>query len=113
MANDELMQTCLSDCLKCYELCMQLIPYCLEKGGKHANPEHMKLLMDCAEMCQTSANFLLRGSKQHASTCTTCALICRVCGISCDEFGEDDEQMKACAAACFKCAESCEAMAAA
>ena len=109
MAKDELMQDCLRNCLKCYQMCMQTINYCLEKGGKHAEPERIKVLMDCAEICQTNANFLLRNSPQHASVSTACALVCRVCGSACDEIG-DDEIMKDCAAACFMCAESCEAM---
>jgi hypothetical protein len=109
MANDELIQNCIVDCLNCYQVCMETITYCLEKGGKHAEPEHMKLLLDCGKICQTSANFMLRGSKQHVSVCQATALIARVCSASCEEF-KDDDQMKACAAACQACADSCEAM---
>ena len=110
MTKDELMQNCLAECLRCYQTCLKTISYCLEKGGKHAAPEHIKQLMDCAEICQTSANFMLRGSTHHASVCTACALICRVCGVSCEEFKDSDETMSGCADACFSCADACEAM---
>lgn len=113
MSDDTLMQECIDNCRKCYEACTKAITYCLEKGGKHAEPEHIKVLMDCAEICRTNLSFMLRGSKQQASVSTACALVCRVCGTNCEAMAEDDEVMKDCAAACFRCAESCEAMSAA
>jgi hypothetical protein len=107
----ELMENCLVDCMNTHQITLETITYCLEKGGEYANAEHIKLLMDCAEICQTSANFMLRGSTLHKATCQACAEISRSCAASCDRFGENDEQLKSCAAACYKCAESCEAMA--
>jgi hypothetical protein len=31
------------------------------------------LLLDCAEICQTAANFMLRNSELHSRTCAVCA----------------------------------------
>lgn len=112
MTNDISVQQCIDNCLNCYRMCLETLAYCLEKGGAYADPERIKLLMDCAEICRTSANFMLRGSKQHTTTCTACAVICRLCGVMCEELADDDEQLKACAAMCFTCTESCHAMAA-
>ena len=33
------------------------------------------VLLDCAEICQTSANFMLRGSPLHTNTCAACAIV--------------------------------------
>ena len=75
----------------------------------HAEPAHIRLLSDCAEICQTSANFMLRGSELHSRTCGVCAEVCERCATECDRMG-DDAQMKVCADMCRRCAESCRQM---
>jgi hypothetical protein len=87
------------------------VAYCLQKGGTHAEAAHIGLLLDCAEICQTSANFMLRGSEQHTQTCAACAAICEVCAEECARM-DDDPPMRNCAEACRHCAESCRRMAA-
>lgn len=104
------MQACIEDCLDCHSICLETITYCLEQGGKHADPEHISLLMDCAEICQTSANFMLRDSLFHGFTCDICAEICEECAEDCAQFS-GDEQMQACAEMCRRCAASCAEMA--
>ena len=102
------LDSCIEACLACYRECQQTaLNHCLEMGGKHVEPKHFRLMLDCAEMCRTSAAFMLNGSTFHASTCGVCAEICRACAASCREVGDMDE----CVAACERCAESCEAMA--
>ncbi|MGL5804450.1 MAG: four-helix bundle copper-binding protein [Xenococcaceae cyanobacterium] len=105
------MQHCIQRCLECHSVCLStLYAYCLEAGGHHAKAEHVRLMSDCAEMCQTSANFMLRGSELHVRTCGVCAEICDRCATDCGLF-EDDEQMQNCAEVCRRCAESCREMA--
>jgi MinD superfamily P-loop ATPase len=89
---------------------MNTVTYCLQKGGNHAEQSHIRLLLDCAEICETSANFMLRTSELHARTCGVCAEVCERCAQDCDRMG-DDAQMKACADMCRRCAESCRQMA--
>ena len=105
------MRECLDECQSCEEICLQTLTYCLEKGGDHADPAHLALLVDCAKICETSANFLARGSSQHIAICGVCAEICKACEESCEQW-PDDAQMKACADACRSCFESCQEMAA-
>ena len=68
------------------------------------------VLLDCAELCQVSADFMLRGSPFHTVTCAACAELCRACEEACRAVG-DDEQMAHCADVCAACAESCTRMA--
>ena len=103
------MQQCINNCLDCHGICLNTVTCCLEKGGHHAESNHIKLLLDCAEICQTSANFMLRTSDFHARICGACAEICDRCAQECDRMG-DDAQMKRCAEACRRCAESCRQM---
>lgn len=105
------MKQCIQNCLDCHSICLETVTHCLQKGGKHAEAGHIRLLLDCAEICQTSANFMLRGSDLHGRICAACAEICERCAKDCEKFG-DDKQMKACAEACRRCSESCRRMAA-
>ena len=104
------MQGCVTDCLNCRRVCLKSAAHCKAMGGKHADPAHLQVLADCAEMCRTSADFMRRGSAYHQDTCALNAKICTDCAKSCDQF-PNDAQMKACGAECRKCASSCEMMA--
>ena len=104
------MQECIQNCSDCHRICVETVAYCLQMGGKHAEPAHIRTLLDCAEICQTSANFMLRGSEFHTQTCGVCAELCQACAESCATMG-DDAQMQRCADICRRCAESCRQMA--
>jgi hypothetical protein len=106
------MQQCIDECSRCHNVCLATVSHCLELGGKHADPAHIRLLLDCTEICQTSANFMLRASDLHQHTCAVCAEVCRTCAADCERMAGGDEMMKDCAEQCRRCAESCERMAA-
>ena len=105
------MQQCIDECLNCHSICLETVTHCLQKGGPHAEANHIRLLLDCVEICQTSANFMLRGSDLHTRTCAVCAEVCQRCAEDCERIDPNDSMMKACADACRRCAESCERMA--
>ena len=109
----EEMRACIQVCTECYAACLEMARHCLDLAyrGKHGEAGHVTMLLDCAEICQTSANFMLRGSPNHAHTCGACAEICRACERECRRFG-DDAAMQWCAEVCQRCAESCARMAA-
>lgn len=104
------MQQCINNCLDCHGTCSNIAVYCLEQGGHYAQASHIKLLLDCAEICQTSANFMLRSSTFHARTCGVCAEICDRCAQECEQMG-NDASMNHCAEVCRRCATSCRQMA--
>jgi hypothetical protein len=104
------MRECIQECNSCHDTCTESVTYCLQMGGEHANPNHIRLLLDCANICETSANFMLRGSDLHPRTCEVCAEVCERCADSCEQF-EDDEMMQHCAQVCRSCADSCYEMA--
>ena len=79
-------------------------------GGKHVEASHLKTLLDCADTCRVSADFMLRGSPLHSEVCGVCADACERCAKSCEQFG-DDAETKACAEMCRRCTESCRLMA--
>jgi hypothetical protein len=106
---DATMQKCIDACSSCHEVCTTTAAYCLQRGGKHADPQHITTLLDCAEICATSADFMLRDSHLHTHTCAACAEICRACADSCSRMGSDEVMLR-CADECRRCAESCERM---
>jgi hypothetical protein len=106
------MQECIDECLRCHAICLQTVSHCLELGGRHADPAHIGVMLDCAEICQTSANFMLRGSERHQLTCRICAEICRACAEDCERMAQGDSMMLQCAEECRRCQRSCERMAA-
>jgi hypothetical protein len=104
------MQDCISACMTCHAVCLETINHCLEMGGEHASPNHIGLLQDCAQICVTSADFMLRTSPHHGDVCGVCADICDACARACESMGGGDETMQRCAEACRRCAESCRRM---
>lgn len=62
------MKACIDNCLACYGECLSMaMGHCLELGGEHTKPAHFKLIMACAEICRTSAHFMLIGSEPSMS----------------------------------------------
>lgn len=110
--NSPEMQQCLTNCLDCHRICLATVPHCLQMGGQHAAATHIGLLLDCAEICQTSANFMLRMSDFHTRVCAVCAEICDRCAQDCQQLANGDALMQQCAETCRRCAESCRQMAA-
>src|SRR5262249_48230138 len=78
-------------------------------GGPHVEPEHFRLMLNCASICRTSAEFLLSRSPLHVRVCEACAAACDACARSCAEIGGMDD----CGRACAACAISCRQVAAA
>lgn len=108
MSIDSAMQAAIKACLDCHSTCLQMaMTYCLAKGGSHVEPAHFGLLLNCAEICQTSANFMLSGSPLQGRLCKVCAEVCEACAHGCEQL----EGMADCAEECRRCATICKGMA--
>jgi hypothetical protein len=103
------LQECIESCVRSHNICIITARYCTEKGDAHVATAHLALLLDCAEVCQTTANSLLRRSPQHAAICSACAQICDACAEDCEAMVAD-EQMRGCAKTCRDCAQDCRYM---
>lgn len=102
-------RACIESCHSCHEVCAETVSHCLSMGGKHAAAGHIGTLLDCGQICDVSADFMLRGSAHQTSVCGLCADVCDACAASCEALG--GAEMKRCAEECRRCAESCRAMA--
>ena len=102
------LKSCIDACAECHRVCLEHFTHmCLEKGGAHVEQAHARLMLDCIQICATSADFMTRGSALHEYVCKACSEVCRACAESCEKLG-----MTECAAQCRECADSCGSMAA-
>lgn len=100
---------CIRRCTETHLACVEATVHCLATGGSHVEARHLRLLLDCQQVCQQSSDFLLRRSEFHTELCRLCAHICRECAEKCEAF-EADTLMQRCAATCRDCAASCDAV---
>ena len=98
---------CIESTSNTYTSCTETLTYCIDAGGDLAEPEHLRLLLDCAEICQTAQNTLLRGSGLSQLLATVCIEACEKCAESCRALNGSDEQLESCAETCLLCAEYC------
>ncbi len=105
-AGSETAQKCIDECLSCYRTCQDAFAYSTERGEKYVEAEHLRLLVDCAEVCKTTADLILHRSEFYRDQCTVCSDICERCAASCERFS-GDPKMRACTEECRRCAVSC------
>ena len=102
------MQSCIDACSTCHQVCLQMaMTHCLDRGGQHVEPAHFRLMINCAQVCETSVNLQLSGSPFSAQHCQLCADVCEACADSCRSL----DGMEECVRACEACAASCRNMA--
>ena len=104
----QLIEQCITECLACHLTCLRTAAQPgLELGGKHTEARHFRLMLDCSHICQTTADFLLRGSEMCEIVCAACALVCEACACSCEQTGDLEE----CVWSASRCARSCRRLA--
>lgn len=99
---------CIDACTACAKMCLgTAMTHCLETGGEHVQPQHLRLMLDCASLCRTVAELMLHKSQFHHELCGLCAKACDACAEDCAKL----DGMEDCVAACRACAEHCHMMA--
>jgi hypothetical protein len=77
--------------------------HCLEMGGEHARPQHIRLMLDCAAICAFTSDAIARKSQFHNRFAASCADVCNTCADDCDNIGgmaKSVEICRSCATAC-------------
>ena len=92
----------------CHAICSSMaMTHCLEMGGEHARPQHLRLMLDCAGLCAFTADALGRKSQFHTRFAALCAEVCETCEKDCETLGD----MEDCVQACRTCAARCRQVA--
>jgi hypothetical protein len=94
------VQECIEACKDCQKCCVAL-----ERSGG-VDSRTIQMAKDCAEICQTCSNFVMRESQYAAHVRKLCAELCKACATACDKASQGSIA-KECATACRRCAEMC------
>lgn len=98
------IEDCIRHLMRCHRTCLgTAMTHCIEMGGEHARPQHLRLMLDCASLCITTADALARKSQFHTRLCELCADVCDTCAQDCEKLGG----MEDCVSACRACVAAC------
>jgi hypothetical protein len=95
-------------CLRAHEACEDTVTHTLRASG--ADDAHVGVLLDCADVCRTTARLIRRGSPLLRGTAGVCAELCDRAAEACGPIN-GDAVLSACAAACRRCAAACRQLA--
>lgn len=109
LGSDHALDACVRACETAERACSRAMSCALEIGGAHADPEFLRLLMECSRSCARSGQILVRGWWEQGPVCLECAELCEVCADECG--GAPDPAFAACADACRACARCCRHLA--
>jgi hypothetical protein len=99
------MNECASACLDTHKAALQALKFCLHKGGKYGQTAQLLRLLDCAQICDTAAEFCIDDSAQCAAVANACAQVCEACARDSELF--DDAEMRQFAEVSRYCAHAC------
>ena len=91
----------------CASVLYETFDYCLGQGGEHVEKEHLKCLVDTADIVTLYANFVARDSEKASELRPIVADSVKCAQEKCEAF--DDEGMTACADVCRECYEHLDA----
>jgi hypothetical protein len=100
----------LIECLRCREVCEDTVTHALRVGGPALEDERIGALLDCADVCRTTATLIRRGSPLAGRTAGIAADLCERAAEACAAFAED-RALAACAETCRRCAAWCRRLA--
>jgi hypothetical protein len=105
------MRECIESTSECYTVCAETLNYSLDGGRSLADELHLRLLIDCCEVCQTTQNTLLRSSDLGMMLAAVCVEACEKVAESCRRVDGSDEKLTACAEVCDRTADCCRQLA--
>jgi len=103
------MWDCGTVCMDTQRICLDTVRYSLDTGGRYSGSGRIRVLLDCAAMCQTTAEDSRHGSILYEQSCTYCADLCERCVRELHPLAADDT-IQACILACKHCAECCRSI---
>lgn len=98
VANRQLIERCLEECLRCLRLTSECVDACLAGEQVKAMARCIRLCLDCGDLCAACAEALGRNSEFGPEICRILADVCEACAAECEKFGDDI--MRRCAEAC-------------
>lgn len=105
--SDTKAQAAIDDYLEGYKACQEALFYCQRKGGEYLNPDLLRELHDASQLCLTTANFLMRGSRHHRPLMRLGCDVLQACAEAIEHVEVDDDQLQVAYVACLQTRKSC------
>jgi hypothetical protein len=102
-------QSLLNTLQECAVVCQQTSVPLMSRPDATMRANQMKLMRDCAEICNLCVKYLSWSSPFSKSLCDFCAYVCECCANECLKFSDRESQF--CAQTCLNCARQCRAFA--
>ncbi len=96
----------VDECQSCARICIDTMNYCLRMGGEYADSSFIRLLRDCAEMCEVAADQCWKAPLVQMRNFELCAELCERSAWFSGQFYYDPILLR-CAANCRQCASYC------
>lgn len=107
---------CVAACLECAQSCTACADACLSEEHVADLRKCIRLNLDCADVCETTARVLSRHTAFNASDARAvlqlCAQFCKSCAEECEHHATMHEHCAICAEVCRRCEEACSRLAA-
>lgn len=111
LSNDALV-SCIEECMVCAQACHACASACLSEQDVSVLARCIRLDLDCADICETTARTLTRltdqGSPELRGLLQACRASCRSCADECRTHAH--AHCEACANACERCEQACVAV---
>lgn len=106
----------LRDCIEACGDCLRVLRSYARNGaragpGSRRERAMWRLMLDCAEVCEATANLLRADLACPPQRIEACRKLCAECAAACDATAPSGP-IGACAAACRRCAQACMAVSA-
>lgn len=106
--NHENHQQIIAALNNCASECNHCATACLDEQDVKMLSKCIKLDIDCAEICSTTASLLARDSEHGHHLLKECVEVCNKCAEECEKHAAMGmEHCKTCAEACRACSDAC------
>lgn len=103
---DSNLRRFVAECSMCHDVCEAAIAYVLQVRDDRVDPDLVRTLIDCSEVCKAGVDITSHGSRSFQQFAAAFSEVCERCAVECDCF-PDDEPMRTCAEECRRCGRAC------
>lgn len=113
--SNQVDQSTLTNTIDTLITCAQTCTICADACLGEQNPAELRhcirLNLDCADICHTTANLLSRQTEPDwqvvRAQVEACVASCKACGAECESHASHHEHCRVCAEHCRNCEEAC------
>ena len=102
---------CIDACHECAQTCTSCADDCLAEESVSELVRCIRLNMDCADICETTARLCSRQTELDwtilRGQLEVCVDACRICGEECEQHASMHEHCRICAETCRECEHAC------